>query len=101
MSTSKAGVISFSRAGARELGRFGITVNTVSRGLVWNDASRQADSEKKLSTRSLAEVSRQGRTIQKDLLEHDLVGTIIYLYSSDSDILTGQLINMDGGGSLY
>lgn len=99
--TSKAGVIGFSRALARELGRFGITVNTVSPGLVWNEASRQLDSEKKLPIRSLAEASRQGRAIQKDLLEQDLVGTMIYLCSSDSDMLTGQLINVDGGGSLY
>lgn len=99
--TSKAGVIGFSRALARELGRFGITVNTVSPGLVWNESSRRVDREKKLPFRSLAEAARQGRAIPKDLLEEDLVGTIVYLCSNDSNMLTGQLINVDGGGSLY
>lgn len=98
---TKAGVIGFSRALARELGRFGITVNTVSPGLVWNESSRQVDAQKKLPFRSLADAARQGRAIQKDLLEEDLVGTILFLCSRDSDMLTGQLINVDGGGTLY
>lgn len=99
--TSKAGVIGFTRALSRELGRFGIAVNAVSPGLVWNESSRLVEANKKLPFRPLADVARQGRAIPKDLLEEHLVGTILFLSSSDSDMMTGQLLNVDGGGSMY
>ena len=99
--TSKAGVIGFTRALARELGRIGVTVNAVAPGFVLNESSRQLDAEKKLPFGSLAKAARGARSVPKDLLEEDLVGTVIYLASSDSDMLTGQLLNVDGGSSMY
>ncbi|TMA78502.1 MAG: dehydrogenase, partial [Deltaproteobacteria bacterium] len=30
-------------------------------------------------------------------VENDLVGTVMYLASADSDFMTGQLLNVDGG----
>ena len=99
--TSKAGVIGFSRALAREVGRHGIAVNSISPGLVWNESSQQVDAKKQIPFRSMAETSRQGRAIPRDLLEQDLAGTVIYLCSDDSNMVTGQLINVDGGGSMY
>lgn len=99
--TSKAGVIGFSRALAREVGRHGITVNSISPGLVWNESSQQVDAKKQIPFRPMAETSRQGRAIPRDLLEQDLAGTVIFLCSDDSNMVTGQLINVDGGGSMY
>ena len=32
--------------------------------------------------------------------ENDLVGTVLYLSSSESDFMTGQLLVMDGGQTL-
>ncbi|MBI4479153.1 MAG: SDR family oxidoreductase [Acidobacteria bacterium] len=99
--TSKAGVIGFTRALARELGRSGIAVNTVSPGMVLNEGSRQIEANKKLPFHSLADAARQGRAISKDLLEEDLVGTMVFLSSGESDMITGQLFNVDGGGIMY
>lgn len=99
--TSKAGVLGFTRGLAREVGRFGITVNTVAPGMMWNKSSRMLDANKKLRFRSLAEASRQGRATPRDLLEEDLVGTILFLSSSDSDMITGQVLNVDGGAVMH
>jgi NAD(P)-dependent dehydrogenase (short-subunit alcohol dehydrogenase family) len=99
--TSKAGVLGFTRALAREVGRFGITVNTVAPGMMWNESSRMLDANKKLPFRSLAEASRQGRATPRDLLEEDLVGAILFLSSPDSDMITGQLLNVDGGAVMH
>jgi NAD(P)-dependent dehydrogenase (short-subunit alcohol dehydrogenase family) len=30
-------------------------------------------------------------------VENDLVGTVLYLSSPESDFMTGQLLNVDGG----
>jgi NAD(P)-dependent dehydrogenase (short-subunit alcohol dehydrogenase family) len=30
-------------------------------------------------------------------VENDLVGTVMFLASSESDFMTGQLLNVDGG----
>jgi NAD(P)-dependent dehydrogenase (short-subunit alcohol dehydrogenase family) len=30
-------------------------------------------------------------------VENDLVGTVLYLSSEESDFMTGQLLNVDGG----
>ncbi len=99
--TSKAGVIGFTRALARELGRSGIAVNTLAPGFVLNESSRLLDAQKNMPLPSLAETAIARRSIRRDLLENDLVGTVIYLSSSDSDMITGQLINIDGGATMY
>ena len=99
--TSKAGVLGFTRALAREVGRFGITVNAVAPGMILNESSRIVDANKELPFRSMAEAARQGRATPRDLLEEDLVGTILFLSSPDSDMITGQLLNVDGGAIMY
>ncbi|MBI2371888.1 MAG: SDR family oxidoreductase [Deltaproteobacteria bacterium] len=99
--TSKAGVVGFTRAMAREVGRWGITVNAVAPGYVLDEASRGLDADKRLPFRPLDEIARQARCLKRDQVEADLVGTILYLCSADSDFLTGQLITVDGGDSLY
>lgn len=37
------------------------------------------------------------RSIERDMLPEDLLGTLLFLTTSDSEFLTGQTINVDGG----
>ena len=41
------------------------------------------------------------RSFQRDQFPQDLVGTVIFLSSDDSDFITGQTINMDGAQNMY
>ncbi len=36
-------------------------------------------------------------SIKRDMLPEDLLGTLMYLVTPDSDFVTGQTINVDGG----
>ncbi len=91
--TSKAGVIGFTRVLARELGEFGITANAVAPGL-----TRTEDEVTEAVRARHEEVSRT-RCLKRIEKAEDLVGTILFLSSSDSDFLTGQTILVDGGVS--
>jgi NAD(P)-dependent dehydrogenase (short-subunit alcohol dehydrogenase family) len=87
--TSKGALIAMTRAMARELGDYHICVNTVSPGLVVTEgrAVDPAFSANRVANRALKRVQ----------VENDLVGTVLFLASTESDFMTGQLLNVDGG----
>ena len=87
--TSKGALIAMTRAMAKEVGDFNICVNTVSPGFVVTEG-RQVDPE-------YEKVRAQQRSLKRSQVETDLVGTIMYLASPESDFMTGQLLNVDGG----
>lgn len=87
--TSKGALIAMTRAMARELGDWNICVNTVSPGFVVTEG-RKIDPE-------YEKARAQQRSIKRTQVENDLVGTVLYLSSAESDFMTGQLLNVDGG----
>jgi 3-oxoacyl-[acyl-carrier protein] reductase len=94
--TSKAGVIGFTRALAREVGPDGICVNAITPGLTLSDAQLAgSDSE------YLAAAHSEGRALARAQLPGDLVGTVLFLASDASDFITGQTINVDGGRAMH
>jgi NAD(P)-dependent dehydrogenase (short-subunit alcohol dehydrogenase family) len=90
-SASKGAVIALTRALARELGAHNINVNAIAPGLVSNEASRKVNSDEYLAR------SATTRAIPREMLEDDLVGTVLFLTSQDSDFITGQTFVVDGG----
>ncbi|MBI4489309.1 MAG: SDR family oxidoreductase [Deltaproteobacteria bacterium] len=86
---SKGAVISMTRAMARELGDYGICVNTVAPGFVVTEG-RQVDPE-------FDRKRIEDRCFKRRMVESDLVGTVLFLASPDSDFMTGQLLAVDGG----
>ena len=92
--TSKGAVIGFTRGLARELGRYGIRVNTVAPNMVLTEGTSEFFGDK---ADRAAEVIRNNQTLQKSLEVEDLTGTIVYLAGSDSAFVTGQTISVDGG----
>ncbi len=93
--TSKAGVIGFTRALAREVGGFGITVNAVTPGMTQSETQVASSSGNYLATRIA------GRAIERVQVPADLVGAVMFLSSPASDFMTGQTINVDGGKSMH
>lgn len=93
--SSKAGVIGFTRGLARELGGAGICVNTLAPGLTMSEGT------KSLMRRSGAPDDVDPliplKALQREQLPSDLVGAVLFLVSGESDYITGQLINVDGG----
>ena len=39
----------------------------------------------------------QSRSIKREMVPEDLLGSLMYLITPDSDIVTGQTLNVDGG----
>jgi NAD(P)-dependent dehydrogenase (short-subunit alcohol dehydrogenase family) len=91
--TSKGGVIAMTRAMARELGNYNICVNAVSPGFTVTEG-RQVDPD-------YGRIRNEARSIKRTQVEGDVVGTVLFLASSDSDFMTGQLLNVDGGGFFH
>ena len=89
--SAKAGVVGLTRCSARALGRYGITVNVLVPGLTVTDTVRDSFPEEVLAGQ------RARRAIQRDEVAADLVGPTFFLASPDSDFITGQTLNVDGG----
>ncbi|MDP2620944.1 MAG: glucose 1-dehydrogenase [Hyphomicrobiales bacterium] len=92
---SKAGIIGLTRALAREVGAFGITVNAVTPGLTFSDTQLASSSNEHLSK------AAEGRALGRPQYPDDLVGTVMFLSSPASDFITGQTINVDGGKEMH
>jgi 3-oxoacyl-[acyl-carrier protein] reductase len=93
--TSKAGVIGFTRALSREVAEFGITVNAITPGMTQSETQVASSSGNYLAARV------GGRAIERVQVPADLVGAVMFLSSSASDFMTGQTVNVDGGKSMH
>ena len=89
---SKMAVIGLTRALASELGGRGITVNAISPGL-----TRQPGSAANLPAAAFDGV-RARQFIPRTEEPQDLLGALAFLASDDAAFITGQVINVDGGG---
>ena len=89
--TSKAGLVGFTRALAREVGADGIRVNAIAPGLTL--------SQRQIETTSpdyLAEMTR-GRALARAQTADDVIGAILFFLSPASSFITGQTLVVDGG----
>ena len=91
--TSKGAIIAFTRALSRELGQYGIAVNSLSPGYILSETgleNTQHVEEERIPVRN-------SRAFKRDAYPEDLIGALIFLASSDSDFITGQSLVVDGG----
>jgi NAD(P)-dependent dehydrogenase (short-subunit alcohol dehydrogenase family) len=91
--SSKGAMLAFTRALSRELGDFGIAVNSLSPGYILSDTGL----ENKTHVEEERAPVRNSRAFKRDGYPQDLLGTLIFLASPDSDFVTGQSIVVDGG----
>ena len=87
---SKAGVIGFTKASARELASRNININAVAPGFIDTDMTQVLSEDLKNSM--LANIPK--KTFGKP---EDVANLVAFLVSDMSDYITGQVINVDGG----
>jgi NAD(P)-dependent dehydrogenase (short-subunit alcohol dehydrogenase family) len=90
-SVAKAGVIGLTRATARELGPYDVTVNAISPGPIDTDIMGGTLSpERKAELVADLVVNRVGTV-------RDIAAAISFLISEDAGYISGQTLNVDGG----
>ncbi|MFH1125093.1 MAG: 3-oxoacyl-ACP reductase family protein [Pseudomonadota bacterium] len=92
---SKAGVIGLTRALARELGDWNIHVNAVAPGPVTTEVPQTT------ITRDEVKALVALQCIKREETPEELLGPVMFLASGESDFMSGQLVNVDGGLNMY
>jgi len=92
---AKSGVVGFTRSLAREVGKFGITVNAVAPGAVVPEARLSETGRQRVE-----DVIRY-QCVKRGQRPEDLVGIITFLCSPESDFISGQVITVDGGLTMH
>jgi NAD(P)-dependent dehydrogenase (short-subunit alcohol dehydrogenase family) len=94
---SKGAVVAMTRCLARELGDDGIRVNTLAPGLTLSESVRDNPAWSDAVIRNNVAT----RAIKREATPDDMLGTLVYLCSADSDFVTGQVIVVDGGAVMH
>jgi NAD(P)-dependent dehydrogenase (short-subunit alcohol dehydrogenase family) len=94
--TSKGAVIAMTRTLSRELGEYGICINTLSPGFTLSETVLEENPHHVDMSRAGA---IQRRALKRDMVPPDLLGALVFLSSGDSDFITGQTIAVDGGAT--
>ncbi len=92
-SASKAGLIGLTKSVARELGSRGICVNAVAPGFIETEMTQAMPEEVLNKMVASIPMARIGQT-------EDIANMVVFLASSLSDYITGQVICVDGGMSM-
>jgi 3-oxoacyl-[acyl-carrier protein] reductase len=90
-SVAKVGVSGLTKFMAGALGPWGINVNAIAPGPTLSEATKRVVPEQIMNM--LVQQSALRRALQPE----DLAGTAVFLASDDSDLITGQVIVVDGG----
>jgi NAD(P)-dependent dehydrogenase (short-subunit alcohol dehydrogenase family) len=91
--TSKGAILAFTRSLSRELGEYGIAVNSLSPGYTLSDTGLENTAHVEDERIPV----RNSRAFKRDETPEDLLGALIFLASSDSNFVTGQSLVVDGG----
>jgi len=104
---AKAGVVGFSKALAKEVGRFKINVNCVSPGATQTEAlagspvaGAGADPQQQERFQALLRQYPLGRGLQRIGQPQDIANTVAFLVSERAEWITGQVLSVNGGYSM-
>ncbi len=95
--SSKGAIIAMTRAMAREVGDDNICINSLAPGLT--ESENVANAEQWTDERLDTNVA--SRSIKRREKPEDLVGTVVFLSSHESDFITGQALVVDGGSASH
>ena len=87
---SKGGLISLTKTVAKEFGSRNINVNAIAPGFIKTKMTEVLDDKAKDNLLKLVPLNRLGEV-------EDIANLVLFLTSSDSDYITGQVIQVDGG----
>jgi len=85
---AKAGIVAFSKALAREVGRDGITVNVVSPGIIEDPELPRSKARRRKDAQ--APVGRPGTG-------EDIASAVLFLVSDEAEFITGEVLGVTGG----
>ena len=87
---SKAGIIGFTKALSKEVGRFGVRVNAVAPGFIETKMAEAIPDQMKATIKQLTSLGRFGKP-------EEVANAIAFLASPDASFITGVILNIDGG----
>ncbi|MFW9917547.1 MAG: SDR family NAD(P)-dependent oxidoreductase [Candidatus Thorarchaeota archaeon] len=87
---SKWGIIALTKVAARELAPYKVNVNAVMPGFI--ETSMTADTPARYKDQTIAQIP-----LARTGTPEDVVSTVVFLASSNSDYITGTIIQVDGG----
>ncbi len=91
-SASKAGIIGYTKAIAKELGAFNVNVNAVAPGLIETSMLKESDARDKIIELAMNEI-----VLKRVGLPEDLANVVTFLASEKARHITGEIIKVDGG----
>jgi len=89
-SASKAGIIGFTKAIAKELGKYGVTVNAVAPGMILTQMMANLPENIKDAAKDESVLKRIG-------LPEEVAHLVVFLCSDKAKHITGEVIKVDGG----
>lgn len=89
-SASKAGMIGFTKALAKEVGKANINVNAIACGFIETDMTSELPEEYKKKITDMTSLKRFGTT-------DDVAKIAMFILSDDAKYITGQVLSVDGG----
>ncbi len=95
-SSTKAGIIGFTKSLARELSRYNITANAVAPGPVETEGVEELQEDNELAG-SIMDGIEQHVPLGRLVTPEDVAGTVAFLAGEDAEYITGQVISVSGG----
>jgi len=89
-SSSKAGLIGFTKSLAKEVGSRGITVNAVAPGFIETELTANLPQDLKQTAIKLTPVGRFGKP-------EDVANAVAFLVSEEASFINGEVLKVDGG----
>ncbi len=98
--SSKGGIIGFTRGLAREVGEFGICVNAITPGAVQTEQELK-DIPDEQERKEIEAYLAKEQCFSRRQTPRDMEGAFVFLASPQSDFITGQTLNVDGGWMMH